>query len=83
MTPTHRHSSIAQADDYAPDGIPANVLAALRGAARAAGADWSSPQPPDVEGETIYYSPTDDMVMEKVGFCNLVLCWFRKHKPTP
>jgi len=56
-----------QPDDYAPNGIPSDVIAALNGAARAAGADASKPPAWEVEAECVYYSPTDDMVMEKVG----------------
>jgi hypothetical protein len=58
-----------QPDDYAPDGISPQVLAALRRAAAAAGADAGAPPALEVEAECTYYSPTDDMVMEKVGAC--------------
>jgi hypothetical protein len=55
-----------QPDDYAPDGISPAVLAALRRAAAAAGQDAGAPPALEVEAECTYYSPTDDMVMEKV-----------------
>jgi hypothetical protein len=56
-----------QPDDFSREGIPYEVLGALRQQAAAAGAGDSS-QPPrlQVEGECTYYSPTDDMAMEKV-----------------
>jgi hypothetical protein len=61
-------------DDYAPDAAPPGVLAELRAAARDAGQDPDIPPAVEIEGGTVYYSPTDDMVMEKVprgGDCRL------------
>eukprot|EP00877_Chromochloris_zofingiensis_P005908 jgi/Chrzof1/1570/Cz10g12240.t1 len=55
-----------QADDFAHDGIPGDVLAALRSEASGAGVDYNRPPDIEVEAEGTYYSPTDDMVMEKV-----------------
>jgi hypothetical protein len=54
-------------DEFAPEGVPPRVLAELRAAAAAAGQDPGAPPEVEVEGGTVYYSPTDDMVMEKVG----------------
>jgi hypothetical protein len=69
-TPTPPHPPPPQPDDYAPDGIPPHVLAALLRAAKAAGVDPNRPPALEVEAECTYYSPTDDMVMEKVrGAC--------------
>eukprot|EP00882_Tetradesmus_deserticola_P012294 GHRQ01013028.1.p1 GENE.GHRQ01013028.1~~GHRQ01013028.1.p1 ORF type:complete len:287 (+),score=158.48 GHRQ01013028.1:364-1224(+) len=56
-----------QPDDFSREGIPFEVLGALRQQAAAAGArDTSQPPRLQVEGECTYYSPTDDMAMEKV-----------------
>lgn len=53
-----------QPDDFSREGIPYEVLGALR--QQAGGADVSVPPRLQVEGECTYYSPTDDMAMEKV-----------------
>jgi hypothetical protein len=59
-----------QPDDFSREGIPYEVLGALRQQAAAAGAaDCSQPPRLQVEGECTYYSPTDDMAMEKVRCC--------------
>ena len=64
---TTTHTDRKQPDDYAPDGVPPDVLEALRRAARDAGADADRPPPlAAVEAEGTYYSPTDDLVMERV-----------------
>eukprot|EP00878_Enallax_costatus_P020355 GHUV01021510.1.p1 GENE.GHUV01021510.1~~GHUV01021510.1.p1 ORF type:complete len:707 (+),score=273.69 GHUV01021510.1:214-2121(+) len=56
-----------QPDDFSREGIPYDVLQELKSAAVAAGADdGSSPPILEVEAECTYYSPTDDMAMEKV-----------------
>jgi len=64
-----------QPDDYAPDGVPPQVLAALQRAAAAAGEDGSAPPAVEVDGEAVYYSPTDDMVMEKVRADGWAVGW--------
>lgn len=54
-------------DDFSREGIPHGVLAALRREAGATVLRRGGPPPPlVVEGECTYYSPTDDMAMEKV-----------------
>lgn len=56
-----------QPDDFSREGIPYDVLAALRRDAAAAGfGDSNLPPKLEVEAECTYYSPTDDMAMEKV-----------------
>lgn len=56
-----------QPDDFSREGIPYEVLHELKSEAAAAGAgDGSSPPLLEVEAECTYYSPTDDMAMEKV-----------------
>lgn len=64
-----------QADDFAHDGIPGDVLAALRSEASGAGVDYNRPPDIEVEAEGTYYSPTDDMVMEKVTTATGVCPW--------
>eukprot|EP00879_Flechtneria_rotunda_P021606 GHRR01022773.1.p1 GENE.GHRR01022773.1~~GHRR01022773.1.p1 ORF type:complete len:562 (+),score=210.02 GHRR01022773.1:1856-3541(+) len=57
-----------QPDDFSREGIPFDVLTELREQAAAAGLAAESSRPPQllVEGQATYYSPTDDMAMEKV-----------------
>lgn len=56
-----------QPDDFSREGIPYDVLQELKSEAVAAGAGDGSTAPMlEVEAECTYYSPTDDMAMEKV-----------------
>jgi hypothetical protein len=56
-----------QADDFSREGIPFTVLQQLRSEATVVDQDFSSPPVLEVEGECTYYSPTDDMAMDKVS----------------
>lgn len=67
-----------QPDDFSREGIPFDVLQELKEESNAVGAGDGSTAPMlVVESECTYYSPTDDMAMEKVRDTDSVQfgCW--------